>query len=104
MRIQLGDGTSAEITSVEDIDLDEQVVHFEGERLTEARATAIARDIAVRHGRRGGRPRLATETSRIGVRLPRELHDRLRSAADAAGVSESELARTAIDHYLAEGA
>lgn len=104
MLIQLGDGTTAEITSIENINLDEQVVYFEGERLTEARAAAIARDIAARHGRKGGRPRLATETSRIGIRLPRELHDRLKSAADAAGLSESELARKAIDHYLAEGA
>lgn len=82
MRIQLGDGTSAEITSLENIDLDEQVVYLEGQRLTEARAAAIARDI----------------------RLPRELHDRLKSAADAAGLSESELAREAIDHDLAKGA
>lgn len=104
MRIQLGNGTSAEITSIENIDLDEEVVYFEGERLTEARAAAIARDIAARHGRKGGRPRLAAETSRIGIRLPRELHDRLKAAADAAGLSESELAREAIDHYLAKGA
>ena len=104
MRIQLGDGTSAEITSIENIDLDQEFVSFEGERLTEARAAAIARDIAARHGRRGGRPRLAAETSRIGIRLPRELHDRLKSAADAAGLSESELAREAIDQYLAKGA
>ncbi len=32
------------------------------------------------------------------------LHDRLKSAADAAGVTESELAREAIDHHLAKGA
>jgi pyrroloquinoline quinone (PQQ) biosynthesis protein C len=31
-------------------------------------------------------------------------HDRLRHAAQAAGVSESELAREAIDDYLAKGA
>ncbi len=104
MRIQLGDGTSAEITSIENINLDEEVVYFESERLTEARATAIARDIAARHGRKGGRPRLANETSRTAIRLPRAAHDRLRSAADAAGVSESELAREAIDQYLARGA
>lgn len=104
MGIQVGDGASAEITSIENINLDDEVVYFEGERLTEARAAAIARDIAARHGRKGGRPRLSTETSRIGVRLPRELHDRLKSAADAAGVSESELAREAIDHYLDKGA
>lgn len=104
MRIQLGEGRSAEITSIEDIDLDSEVVYFEGQRLTEAAAQAIARDIAARHGRKGGRPRLAAETSRIGLRLPRELHQRLKTAADAAGLTESELARDAIDHYLAKGA
>lgn len=104
MQIQLGDGKTAEITSIENIDLDQEIVHFEGERLTEAGAEAIARDIAARHGRKGGRPRLADDTSRIGLRLPRELHDRLRTAAHEAGISESELAREAIDDYLAKGA
>lgn len=104
MRIQLGGGKTAEITSIENIDLNHEVVYFEGERLTEVDAEAIARDIAARHGRKGGRPRLAEETSRIGLRLPRELHDRLRDAAHKAGISESELAREAIDDYLARGA
>ena len=104
MKIQLGDGTAVDVDSIEDIDLDTEVVYFEGQRLTEAQAQAIARDIAARHGRKGGRPRLAEDTSRIGLRLPRELHDRLRNAAQAAGVSESELAREAIDDYLAKGA
>ena len=104
MQIQLGDGATAEITSIENIDLDNEVVYFEGERLTEAGAEAIARDIAARHGRKGGRPPLAEETSRLGLRLPRELHERLREAAHQAGVSESELAREAIDDYLAKGA
>jgi len=104
MTIQLGDGTTADVDSIEGIDLDTEVVYFEGQRLTEAPAQAIARDVAVRHGRKGGRPRLAEDTSRIGLRLPRELHDRLRNAAQAAGVSESELAREAIDDYLAKGA
>ena len=104
MQIQLGDGTIAEIASIENIDLDTEVVYFEGERLTEAGAEAIAHDIAARHGRKGGRPPLAEETSRLGLRLPRELHERLREAAHQAGVSESELAREAIDDYLAKGA
>ncbi|MBK8459183.1 MAG: ribbon-helix-helix protein, CopG family [Micropruina sp.] len=104
MQSQLGDGKTAEITSIENIDLDEQVVLFEGQRLTEAGAEAIARDITARHGRTGGRPRLAEETSRLGLRLPRELHERLREAAHRAGLSESELAREAIDDFLARGA
>lgn len=104
MKIQLGDGNTVDIDSIEDIDLDTEVVYFEGQRLTEAQAQAIARDHPDRHGRKGGRPRLAEDTSRIGLRLPRELHDRLRHAAQAAGVSESELAREAIDDYLAKGA
>lgn len=104
MRTQLGDGTTAEITSIENIDLDIEVVYFEGERLTEASAEAIARAIAARHGRKGGRPRLAEETSRLGLRLPRELRERLRKAAHRVGASESELVREAIDDYLAKGA
>lgn len=105
MRIQLGDGTSAEITSIKNIDLDEHVVYFEGERLTEARAAAIARDIAARHGRkavdRGWPPRRAGSGSGFAAysttasNQPRMLRDeRVRS----------ELAREAIDHYLAKGA
>lgn len=38
------------------------------------------------------------------MRLPRELRERLRAAARQAGISESELAREAIDDYLAKGA
>ena len=104
MKIQLSDGNTVDIDSIEDIDLDTEVVYFEGQRLTEAQAQVIARDIAARHGRKGGRPRLAEDTSRLGLRLPRELRDRLRDAAHAAGISESELAREAIDDYLAKGA
>lgn len=100
MQIELGDGKNADITSIENIDLDEQVVYFEGERLTEVGAEALARDIAARHGRKGGRPPLAEDTSRLGLRLPRELHQRLREAAHRAGTSESELAREAIDDFL----
>ncbi len=104
MKINLGSGTGADIASIENIDLDQEVVYFEGERLTEARAEAIARDIAARHGRKGGRPPLAEETSRLGLRLPSDLRERLQAAATKAGVSESELAREAIDDYLAKGA
>lgn len=104
MQINLGNGTTAEITSIKDIDLDQEVSYFEGERLTEARAEAIARAIAARHGRKGGRPPLAKETSRLGLRLPRDLRERLQAAATEAGVSESELAREAIVKFIDRGA
>jgi hypothetical protein len=66
VQIQLGDGRVARITSIENIDLDAEAVLFEGERLTEARAEDIVRGIAARHGRKGGRPRLAEgDTSRL---------------------------------------
>lgn len=54
----MGDGNTADIDSIEDSDLDTEVVYFEGQRLTGAQAQAIGQDIAARHGRKGGRPML----------------------------------------------
>lgn len=62
----------------------------------------IARDFAARHGRKGCRPRLAEETSRIGLRHPRDSAT-APGGGPQHGVSESELAREAIDDCLTGG-
>ncbi len=79
MKIQLGDGNTA--------------VCFEGQRLTQAKT------IAARHGRKGGRPRLAADTAGSGS--PAASKTGFTEPAQAAGDSESELAREAIDDHLA---
>ncbi|RRD04407.1 hypothetical protein EII34_10100 [Arachnia propionica] len=91
-------------SDIEEIDLDESTVQVDGVRLTEARAAQLAREISVRHGRRGGRPSLP-EHERASVqkalRLTPEQAQRLAAAASSRGVSESELLRNALDAYLA---
>lgn len=99
----MGDGTSAEITSIENTDLGEQVVYFEGDRLTEARAAAIARDIAARHGRKGADRDWLPKRAGSGSGCP-VISRPVRVGRSAAGVSDSELAREATDQYLAQGA
>lgn len=55
MKIRLGNKIVVPVPAP-DIDLDAEDIEFGGERLTEARATELARDISRRHGRTGGRP------------------------------------------------
>lgn len=77
-----GDGKTAETTAVEH----------------------VARALAARHDRiERGRPRLIGGTGRIGLRVPATPR-RLRQMALNTGISESQLAREAInDDYLARG-
>lgn len=52
--VNLGNGETVEATIGPDVDLDSEEIYIGGERLTEARAEEIARDVARRHGLRGG--------------------------------------------------
>jgi hypothetical protein len=102
MQIRVKGGKTVEVEDgIELINLDEEEVFFEGERLTEARAEQIAREIARRHGLKGGRPKLSPEgSSRLGIRIPSDLREKLRAKAETENVSESELAREAIAAFL----
>lgn len=86
-----------------DIDLDVEIVRDKlGERITEARATEIAAAALQKAG--VGRPSLTAPGRRspeVKARVPTELRDRLRAAAQQRGISTSELVREALDRYLA---
>ena len=94
-------------TPISDIDLDEEVVEFRGERLTEARAAQIAaatlREIRNRNlvpGRKsltGG----AVHSPRVQFRVPAEIREQAEQRARDEHVSLSTLARRALEQYLA---
>jgi hypothetical protein len=99
--VQLGPNEYARIRSWREVDLDEEEIYFEGERLTEERAEALAEDIARRHGLRNGRPPLSEEgTSRIGLRIPTPISKALKSKAKELGITQSQAARMAIEAWL----
>jgi len=101
MPVQLGGGRTASIDAVGYVNLDEDAIFIGEHRVTEAEAQAIARDVARRHGLRGGRPALSAEgTSCLALRMPRPLRDRLRASADIESITESALVRRAIEHEL----
>jgi predicted HicB family RNase H-like nuclease len=86
----------------DDIDLDTDDVRLkDGTRLTSTRAEQIAEDVL----RRRGRPSLAgdAETSpRVSFRIPEQLRRTADERARREGRTVSELAREALEHYLAE--
>ncbi|HMQ66863.1 MAG TPA: hypothetical protein PJ992_11265 [Arachnia sp.] len=102
MRIRTGEDEYLEVEDgIEVVDLDTDLYYYDGERLTEARAAAIARDVARRHGLKGGRPPLSAEgTDRIGSRIPKPLRRQLRERAEADHQTESEVVRRALENYL----
>ena len=105
MSVMMPDGTRVPIESIEEVNLDVDEYYYGGERLTEARAEEIAREIARRHGLKGGRPPLDPAGSeRIGFRVPADLHARLKARAKADHRSESQVAREALERYLAPAA
>jgi hypothetical protein len=87
----------------EDIDLDVEDVRLkDGTRLTNERAHEIAEETL---GRSRGRPSLtgATETSpRVSFRIPEQLRRTADERARREGRTVSDLAREALERYLAE--
>ena len=90
-------------TTVEDVNLDEEEIYLDGERLTEARARSLAVEIGRRFGSRGGRPALTpgAPSRQKAVRLSVDQADQLARAASERGVRESDVIRDALDAYLA---
>ncbi len=103
-KIKLGDGQTADVTEVSDIDLDTEEVHVGGRRLTEDEAADLARRILAKHaGARGGRPSLGAKgpSPRVAFRVPPELRTKVEERAAREGKRVSEIAREALEKYLA---
>ena len=93
--IQVRDGGSIDL-DVEDVRL------ADGSRLTETAAQELAEQVVRASGR--GRPSLTAPGERspqLRLSVPEQLRDDLRARADAEHRSVSELAREAIERYLA---
>lgn len=93
--------------SIEDVDLDEEVVTVKGRRLTEAGAEQLAREALAEARRRNlipGRKSLtsgSTHSPRVQFRVPEAVATQAQDRARAEGKSLSELAREALLRYLA---
>jgi predicted DNA-binding protein len=87
-----------------DVDLDQEVVlDKSGRRITEARAEQIAEE-TLREVRRG-RPSLSGEpenSPRVSFRIPEQLRVRIEQQAEREGRPVSEIAREALERYLAQ--
>lgn len=85
------------------IDLDVEDVRLaDGTRLTEARAEELAKEVLDATGR--GRPSLTAVGERspqLRLSVPRQLRDGLRARAGAEHRTVSEVARDALERYLA---
>lgn len=83
-----------------EVDLEHEDVQFRGERLTDARAEAIAIDIL---SRTPGRPSLSSageKSPSLTIRLPKQERARLDRLAAEQGRRTSEVVREALDDYL----
>lgn len=93
--------------SIEDVDLDEELVTVKGRRLTEAGAEQLARETLAEARRRNlvpGRKSLtsgSTHSPRVQFRVPEAVATEAQNRARAEGKSLSELAREALLRYLA---
>jgi hypothetical protein len=86
-----------------DIDLDTEEVYLDdGTRLTEARVEQLAEEVRQEAGR--GRPSLTGPGQRspqLRLSVPAELQQRLKIRAEREHTSISQLAREALERYLA---
>lgn len=85
------------------LDLDKVVVRrIDGSRITEAEAEALGEKIAQKA--RGGRPSLSGEAAaspRIVLRVSEQTRDQLLQRAEAEGKTISQIAREALEAYIA---
>lgn len=93
--------------SIDDVDLDDEVVTVKGRRLTEAGAEQLARETLAEARRRNlipGRKSLsqgATHSPRVQFRVPEAVATQARDRARTEGKSLSALAREALLRHLA---
>lgn len=94
---------NAEVVDGGSIDLGAEDVRLaDGTRLTEARADELAQEVLHAAGR--GRPSLSSPGRRspqLRLAIPEQMRDELKARAQAEHRSVSELAREALDRYLA---
>jgi Ribbon-helix-helix protein, copG family len=86
---------------VREVDLDREEVRFRGDRLTEARAEAVAEEV---RSRTPGRPSLSGVSEKspsLTIRLPKQERARLDRLAAEQGRRTSQVVREALDDYLA---
>jgi hypothetical protein len=103
-KIKLGDGKTADVTEVSDVDLDAEEIRVGGRRVTEDEAADLARRILAKHaGARGGRPSLGPKgpSPQVAFRVPPELRAKAEERAAREGKRVSEIAREALEKYLA---
>jgi hypothetical protein len=95
-----------EHTVVEDIDLDEEEIYVEGERLTEERAEKIAAEVLAKASAMNLRPggkSLSGDGKHspvVQVRVSEHTRDKLRSIAKSRGMSVSKLSRKVLDAFV----
>lgn len=92
------------IVDAGDVDLDREVIFHNGERLTEAGAEKLGRQLAdATHATRSaGRPSLAKGKSpHVSFRVSAATKKRLEGIAEAEGKSSSAVAREVLEKYLA---
>ena len=93
----------ADLVDGGDIDLDSEELYLaDGTRLTEAGAQELAAEVLRRTGR--GRPSLTgpgRHSPQLRLSVPEELQQRLKSRAEREHTSVSQLAREALERYLA---
>jgi hypothetical protein len=103
-KIKLGDGQTADVTEVSDVDLGAEEIRVGGRRVTEDEAADLARRILAKHaGARGGRPSLGPKgpSPQVAFRVPPELRAKAEERAAREGKRVSEIAREALEKYLA---
>lgn len=89
---------------VSEVDLDQEDVHYRGEKLTEERAEQVAADVL---SRTPGRPSLSGKrepSPSLTVRLPQQARSRLDTYARRHGKRASQVVREALDEYLSRHA
>jgi hypothetical protein len=93
-------------TVVEDIDLAEEEIIVDGERLTDERADAIAEDVLAKVRARnlipGGKSLSGggKHSPVVQARVPEDVRARLEAIAERRGVRPSRLLREAIDQFI----
>lgn len=96
--------------TISDVDLDQEEIYFNGERLTEDRAEQIAEDALKDARRRGlipGRKSLSgggAHSPRLEVRVPVELHREISERAKRENVTVSRLVRDILQRYVDDNA
>ncbi len=85
---------------VNEVNLDQEPIEFEGTLLTEQQAEELGEDIAQRLG---GRPFLDSENRpslRLAFRVPPSVGEELDAVAKRTGRRVSDVLRQAVDEYL----